>query len=139
MSRRIKKAYLTRVESFCASHRLHAAQLSDEENRKIFDKCNWSHGHGHNYKLEVTLCGEVDKATGLLMNISDLKRIVQDQVLCKVDHRHLNLDVEEFKDTNPTAENIALVFWDWLEPYLPDLYKITLYETEKNIASICLD
>lgn len=125
--------YLARRESFSASHRLHSPHLSDEENARLFGKCNRANGHGHNYVLEVTVRGPIDPATGLVMHLSDLKRILREEVLPKVDHRHLNLDVAEFAALNPTAENIACVVWQWLLPSLGGLlHEVKLQETEKN-------
>lgn len=124
---------ITRRETFSSSHRLHSSELSDEENRKLFGKCNWANGHGHNYVMEVTVKGPVDPKTGILINLVDLKHIIIKCVKDKVDHRHLNFDVPEFGKLNPTAENMAIVFWQWLKPELKDkLYRIKLYETENN-------
>jgi 6-pyruvoyltetrahydropterin/6-carboxytetrahydropterin synthase len=123
---------LTRKYHFCAAHRLHSEQLSDEENISIFGKCNNPYGHGHNYYLEVTVSGKPDPITGMVTNIADVDRIVDQEVIQKFDHKHLNLDTEEFKHLNPTSENVAIVIWDLLSPKLPNLYKIGLYETEKN-------
>lgn len=128
--------YLTRKENFSASHRLHSAALSSEENRKLFGKCNFENGHGHNYSLEVTIRASVDKKTGLVMNLTGLKKIIEDAVISRVDHRHLNLDIPEFKDVNPTTENLCLVVWGWLQPCLPRdfLFEVKIFETEKNMA-----
>lgn len=127
--------YLVRREHFSAAHRLHSVHLSDEENARVFGKCNWENGHGHNYEIEVTVRGPIDPDTGMMMNLVDLKSLIEDHILDKVDHRHLNHDVEEFKTINPTAENIAVVFWDWLKPHLGDsLYEMKVYETPRNIA-----
>ncbi len=128
-------AILSRRETFSASHRLHSAQLSDEENRALFGKCNHANGHGHNYTLEVLVKGEIAQKTGLVMNLNDLKALIHQHVLDKVDHRHLNLDVAEFKTLNPTTENLVVVIWNWLAPHLDGLlYEIRLHETENNIA-----
>jgi len=128
--------YLMRRESFCASHRLHTDLLSDDENRRLFGKCNSPNGHGHNYVLEVSLRGEPDLKTGLLMNLTELKHILQEVILSRVDHRHLNLDVAEFSKTNPTTENLAIVFWRMLEEKISKklLYEVRVFETEKNSA-----
>lgn len=123
---------LTRKYHFCTAHRLHSEQLSDEENLAIFGKCNNPYGHGHNYYLEVTICGEPDPITGMIINIADLDRIVDQEILRRFDHKHLNLDTEEFQHLNPTSENVAIVIWDLLSPRLSNLYKIGLFETEKN-------
>jgi 6-pyruvoyltetrahydropterin/6-carboxytetrahydropterin synthase len=128
-------AYLSRRETFSASHRLVSAKLNEEENRALFGKCYHANGHGHNYVLEVIVKGPVDAATGIVMNLADLKRIIHEQVLLKVDHKHLNLDVPEFSILNPTAENIALIIWKWLKPALGELlFEVRLHETENNVA-----
>jgi len=128
--------YLTRRAQFSASHRLHASGLSDDENRRIFDKCNNPHGHGHNYVVEVTVKGEVEGATGMVMSLSDLKAAIEEAVMKDLDHKNLNLDVPEFKDLNPTAENIALVLWRRLKKKLPKglLHEVKLHETENNVV-----
>jgi 6-pyruvoyltetrahydropterin/6-carboxytetrahydropterin synthase len=123
---------LTRKYHFCAAHRLHSIHLSDEENRKIFGKCNNPHGHGHNYYLDVTVKGELDPVTGMIMNLADLDDIVNRIVLDKFDHKHLNLDTEEFKELNPTSEVVAKVIFGMLSPCIDKLYKVGLWETEKN-------
>lgn len=128
---------LTRKYHFSAAHRLHSNQLSDEENRKIFGKCNNPHGHGHNYVLEVTVEGEVDPVTGMIIDLAELDRVVDEVIIRKFDHKHLNLDTEEFKELNPTAEVIAVVFWEMLQPYLQKLSKIGLWETSKNYFEYC--
>ncbi len=125
--------YLSRKEGFSASHRLHSPKLSATENQKLFGKCNSENGHGHNYVIEVLVRSTVDE-NGLVMNLNDLKEIVAAEVLSKLDHRHLNLDVKEFKSLNPTAENIAIVCWNWLKPRISSLYEVRIYETEKNMA-----
>ena len=132
----MSKVYLTRRIIFAASHRLHAPQLSDEENHRIFDKCNYIHGHGHNYTLFVTISGTPDPITGMIINLVEFKDILTRIIIDKVDHKHLNFDVDEFKTLNPTVENMVIVFWDWLKNALPAglLHEIKLYETENNIA-----
>ena len=131
------KVYLRRRERFAASHRLHAASLSNEDNIRTYGKCNNKNGHGHNYELLVTIAAEVDRTTGMVLNIEDLKEIVRAGVIAKVDHRHLNLDVEFLKGINPTAENLVVAFWQELAPLLPvgSLYEVTLIETENNQVS----
>ena len=128
------KAYLSRRETFSASHRLLSQGLSEKENRDLFGKCFHPNGHGHNYEMEVTLRGEVDPGTGLLMNLEDLKNIIRKEVIEKVDHKYLNLDVEEFKNINPTAEMMAVVFFQWLSKKVPLLYEVKVRETENNVA-----
>lgn len=123
---------LTRKYHFCAAHRLHSSRLSDEENIELFGKCNNSYGHGHNYYLEVSVLGEPDAVTGMVMNLSELDQKVNQVVIDKFDHKHLNLDTEEFKNLNPTSDNMVIVIWNMLSPHLPKLYKVGLWETEKN-------
>lgn len=123
---------LTRKYHFCTAHRLHSKHLSNEENQAIFGKCNNPNGHGHNYYLEVTLSGKPDPITGMIENIVDLDRIVEEEIIHRFDHKHLNLDTEEFKELNPTSENVTIVIWNLLSPKLNKLFKIGLYETEKN-------
>jgi 6-pyruvoyltetrahydropterin/6-carboxytetrahydropterin synthase len=124
--------YLTRQYHFCAAHRLHSDQLSEEDNKLIFGKCNNPHGHGHNYYLDVTVAGETDPVTGMVMNLSELDQIVNQTVISKFDHKHLNLDTDEFKELNPTGEVMAMVICNMLKPNMPKLSKIGLWETKKN-------
>lgn len=129
------KVYLTRRATFSASHRLHQPQLTTEENVQLFGKCHHIHGHGHNYVLEITVQGEID-STGIIINLIDLKKIIEEKILIKVDHKHLNLDVKEFELLNPTAENMVVVFWNWLQESLSHcLYEVKLHETENNTAT----
>lgn len=125
---------VTRRLTFNAAHRIHNPALSDEENARLFGKCNSPNWHGHNYTLEVSVMGEPDPVSGYVIDLGELKRIVQEQLLDHVDHRNLNLDVPEFAGTNPTAENIVLVFWRVLEPALKPctLTRLRLRETENN-------
>ncbi|MDC3414987.1 6-carboxytetrahydropterin synthase [Terrihalobacillus insolitus] len=123
---------LTRKYHFSAAHRLHSDQLTEEENIHLFGKCNNAYGHGHNYYLEVSVKGEPDPISGMVINISSLDETVESVVLYKFDHKHFNLDTEEFVALNPTSENVTKVMYDLLKPYIPNLYKIGLWETEKN-------
>jgi len=127
---------LSRTEHFCASHRLHSSALTEEENRQLFGKCNLPNGHGHNYSIDVLITGELDEKSGVLISLTTLKEMVQRLVIEKLDHRHLNLDIEEFRELNPTAENIAIVIWRLLRSELPDHLEleVRLHETAKNIA-----
>jgi len=125
-----------RKAQFNAAHRLHSHYYSDEQNAEIFGKCNRPNFHGHNYDLEVKVTGEVDPTTGYLIDLSILKQIIQNQVTDYMDHRNLNLDIAEFKELNPTAENIAKVIYDRLRSELNsnlDL-QVRLYETERNFV-----
>lgn len=127
---------ITRRATFSSSHRLHSNHLSDSENKALFGKCNRINGHGHNYELEVTLKGEIDPKSGILFDLTKLKQIIEDEVIQKVDHLHLNLDVKPFDTVNPTAENMAVVFWQWLVPHIPKglLSEVRVIETENNSA-----
>lgn len=128
---------LTRSYEFAAAHRLNSGCLSEAENRELFGKCNNPHGHGHNYQLEVTVGGDPDPRTGLIVDLGLLDRVVHEQVVDRYDHRHLNLDIEEFRELNPTSENLVRVVWDRLLPVLPagSLRRVTIRETERNIFS----
>ncbi len=126
--------YVSRREVFSAAHRLHNENLSDEENEDIFDKCNNYHGHGHNYVLEVVVAGEVDPKTGYVIDLKKLKKIIKENVISKVDHKHLNFDVDFMNGVIPTAENIAIGIWNQLVDKIPSgkLYCVKLHETENN-------
>jgi 6-pyruvoyltetrahydropterin/6-carboxytetrahydropterin synthase len=123
--------YVTRRAEFSAAHFYHNADLSPEENRRIFGKCNNPHGHGHNYTLEVTVAGEVDPTTGMVLDLKDLKKILEQEVLQVMDHRFLNKEVPAFATAIPTTENIAIEIWKLLAPKLTfgKLHRIRLYET----------
>lgn len=123
---------------FEAAHRLHNPDKADEWNRKVYGKCNNLHGHGHNYVLEVAVEGEPNLETGYLIDMKDLKEIIRDRVVRDVDHHHMNLEVDWLSGINPTAENLARVFFDRIEPELPDdvrLAAVTVHETERNSAT----
>ena len=126
--------YVTRRATFSASHRLYNQALSAEENESLFDKCSNLHGHGHNYVLEVTVAGEPGKTSGYVIDLKKLKKIMKEEILDKVDHKHLNEDVDFLKGVIPTAENIVKAFWSILQPMIADgvLYSIRLQETENN-------
>ena len=131
-----RSGYLVRHEHFSSSHRLHCKQLSDEENEKLYGKCNNPNGHGHNYNLEIVLYGEINPKTGMIMNLSDLKKEIK-LVLDHLDHKNIDLDVDYFKDIVSTAENISVFIWEQMKKTMsqPDLlYEVKLYETERNIA-----
>jgi 6-pyruvoyltetrahydropterin/6-carboxytetrahydropterin synthase len=129
-------ASLTRVVQFSASHRLHVPAYSAAKNRRLFGKCNSPNGHGHNYKAEVTVTGEVNPETGMVISLTVLKEIIEATVVRQFDHRNLNLDVPFFKKANPTAENIAIEIWKMISKKLPrDLsLEIKLFETDKNVV-----
>jgi len=123
--------YVTRRAEFAAAHFYHNPALSPEENRRLFGKCNNPHGHGHNYTLEVTVAGEVDPTTGMVMDLKELKKLLEREVLELLDHRFLNREVPAFATTIPTTENIAIEIWKLLGPNLAagKLHRIRLYET----------
>ena len=108
--------YLTRKIEFSASHRYHNPNFSDEENRRIFGKCNYPNGHGHNYVLEVTVGGETDPATGMVLDLKELKELMEREVMERMDHRSLNHEVPELAGRIPTCENVAAVIWTLLAP-----------------------
>jgi 6-pyruvoyltetrahydropterin/6-carboxytetrahydropterin synthase len=125
---------VTRRVHFNAAHRLHNPARSDEWNRTTFGVCNNPNYHGHNYELDVTVEGEIDAATGYVMDLAVLKSLVEETLLRQLDHRNLNLDVAWFRDLLPTAENIALVCWRELTPVLPAglTLRLRLWETPRN-------
>lgn len=129
--------YLTRRVTFSAAHRLWNKQFSEAENYAIYDKCANPNGHGHNYTLEVTVHGEPDPQTGMVMNLTDLKQVVNEQIINWVDHKHLNYDVPWLEGVVPTAEMLTIKFWERLYPSFPAglLYEVRLHETENNIAA----
>lgn len=128
--------YVTRRATFSSSHILFNPELSDEENFSLFDKCANKMGHGHNYVVEITVAGEPDIRTGYVIDLKKLKMIIKQVVLDKVDHKHLNYEVEFLKGVIPTAENIAKGIWRVLEPKIVEgkLYSVRLHETENNIV-----
>ena len=126
--------FITRKHEFCASHRLFNPTFSDEKNESTFGLCNNPNGHGHNYVLEVTLSGEVSDDTGMVFDLKELKKLTHQEIIDKVDHKNLNVDVDFLKDIIPTAENLAIKFWEILEPKITkgQLYEIKLYESARN-------
>ncbi|XP_032023293.1 6-pyruvoyl tetrahydrobiopterin synthase isoform X1 [Hylobates moloch] len=110
--------------------------LSDEENLKLFGKCSNPNGHGHNYKVVVTVHGEIDPATGMVMNLADLKKYMEEAIMEPLDHKNLDMDVPYFADVVSTTENVAVYIWDNLQKVLPVgvLYKVKVYETDNNIV-----
>ncbi len=123
--------YLTRKCEFSASHFYHNPDLSPEENRRIFGKCNNPNGHGHNYTLELTVKGEVDARSGFVVNLAELKQVLEREVLNAFDHRHLNYEVPEFQKQIPTTENIAIAVWNRLAPKLTAarMHRVRVYES----------
>lgn len=132
----MEKVAVIRKEHFNAAHRLHNPKWSDEKNISFYGKCNNPNYHGHNYDLEVTVIGVVDQESGYLIDMKTLSDLIKSEILDKFDHKNLNLDVEDFKDLNPTAENIIKVIYNKLRKKLEDKFelKIKLYETERNIV-----
>jgi 6-pyruvoyltetrahydropterin/6-carboxytetrahydropterin synthase len=130
------KVAVYRKEHFNAAHRLNNPAWSEEKNRKVFGKCNNDNYHGHNYDLVVKLVGEPDPETGYVFDMKVLSDLVKEHVTKKFDHKNLNVDVEEFRSLNPTAENIAIVIYDLLRARIDNKLdlKITLYETERNFV-----
>ena len=130
-------ATVSRRAHFNAAHRLYRKEWSDEKNQKVFGLCNNPNFHGHNYELIVSVTGEIDPITGFVVDVLELKQVVKKYVEDYMDHKNLNLEVEEFKVLNPTAENIAVVIYNRIKPHLkPNLdLEITLYETPRNFVT----
>lgn len=130
------KTTVCRKAHFNAAHRLHNPKWSDARNQEVFGKCNNSNFHGHNYDLIVKVTGDVDPETGYVIDMKILKDLIEDEVLEKFDHKNLNLDTEEFKHLNPTAENIVRVIYEKLRAKIEDQHslRITLYETPRNFV-----
>jgi len=130
---------ISRKEGFNAAHQLSDPGLSHEENQRLYGKC--VNLHGHNYVLEVVVAGAIDPATGYLMDLKRLKDLMIEQIINDVDHRNLNTDVAWLRDRIPTAENLALAFWERLQPHLlqGSLQRVRVYETEKNWAECSED
>ena len=131
------KVTVNRKGHFNAAHRLYRKDWSDEKNHAVFGKCNNPNFHGHNYEIIVSVTGEIDKETGFVIDMKVLKDLIKEEVEDAFDHKNLNLEVEEFKDLNPTAENIVVVIYNKLKPRLKsDLeLEITLFETPRNFVS----
>ena len=127
------KAYFTRAYTISASHRLHSDALSAEQNRATFGKCNNPHGHGHNYRIEVTVGGQIDPATGMVINMATLDAMVHQQVVSRFDHMNLNLD-PLFANQVSTTENLSIAIFSLLQPALEPaiLEKVRIEETENN-------
>ena len=127
---------VSRRESFNAAHQLCDPGLSDDENRRLFGKC--ANLHGHNYVLEVVVAGEIDHASGYVLDLKRLSDIIGRQVIRDVDHRNLNTDVPWLEGRITTAENLAMTFWERLRPELPEglLRSVRVWETDKNWAEV---
>lgn len=131
-----EKVSVFREEHFNAAHRLNNASWTESENQRIFGKCNLPNYHGHNYVLIVKVTGEIDPETGYVIDMKLLSDLIRDNILNKFDHKNLNLDVPEFKELNPSAENIAVVIHTLLRPLLSEhlSLQIRLYETPRNFV-----
>lgn len=131
-----KKVAVFRKEHFNAAHRLFNSDWDKETNEKVFGKCALPNYHGHNYELEVKVVGEPDEKTGFVMDMKELSDVIKAEVHSRFDHKNLNLDTEEFKDINPTAENIAIVIYDLLRKKIDNKLdlQIRLYETPRNFV-----
>lgn len=130
------KVSVFRAEHFNAAHRLNNPSWTDQENQRVFGKCNLPNYHGHNYELIVKVTGEIDVETGYLIDMKLLSDIISDKILNKFDHKNLNKDVPEFKELNPTAENISVVIYDLLRSSIGEHLdlQIRLYETPRNFV-----
>ena len=128
--------YLTRRERFCAAHRMFRKEWSDEDNMKVFGKCSNPNWHGHNYILWVTVKGKPSEEHGFVMNMNILKQIILDNIIIKVDHKNINLEVDFMKGRIATTENLAVAIWDELKPFIENegasLHCVKIEETENN-------
>ncbi len=125
---------VTRRLLFNAAHRVHNPELSAAENTRIFGKCNNPNWHGHNYTLDVSVRGTIDPRTGYVLDLAELKRLVETHAVDKLDHMNLNLDVDFMRGVNPTSENIIVAIWTQLEPAIrpATLVRLVLWETANN-------
>ncbi|MEP5944983.1 MAG: 6-carboxytetrahydropterin synthase [Balneola sp.] len=135
---------VTRKTHFNAAHRLHNPSKSDEWNKKTFGKCNHPNWHGHNYVMEVTVAGEPNPETGFIIDLSDLKQIIEEKIVEPCHHKNLNLDVPFLEGILPSSENLVKAFYEELKEEVEEasseggvLYSVKLYETERNIAEYC--
>jgi len=133
------KVKVSRKAHFNAAHRLFVPEWSFEKNDAIFGKCNNPNFHGHNYELIVSVTGEIDAETGFVIDVKILKDLITSEIEDAFDHKNLNLEVSEFKELNPTAENIAVVIWDKLRPHIAadKALEVVLYETPRNFVTYC--
>lgn len=132
---------VTRKVEFSAAHFYHNPNFSAEENRRVFGKCNNPHGHGHNYSVEVTVAGEPDPATGMVLNLKELKEILEREICDRMDHRHLNYEVPELAGEIPTCENLAAMIWRLLDPKITRgrLDRVRVYESPDIFADCAID
>ena len=131
-----EKVSVFRKEHFNAAHRLYNAAWDYAKNEKVFGKCALPNYHGHNYEMEVKITGEPDKETGYVIDLKSLSELIKREVVQKFDHKNLNLDTEEFKNLNPTAENIVIVIYKLLRPHIDSKFElqVRLYETPRNFV-----
>lgn len=131
------KVTVSRTAHFNAAHRLYRKDWNDEQNFNVFGKCSNPNFHGHNYELIVSVTGEIDPETGFVIDVKVLKDIVKQEVEDPFDHKNLNLEVADFANLNPTAENIAVVIWNRMRPHIAaeNTLEITLYETPRNFVT----
>lgn len=134
----MKRVYITRRETFNAAHKLWQPEWTDEKNEAVFGKCSNKNWHGHNFELLVTVAGLTNEETGFVMNLKDLSQIIKSEIIDKLDHKNLNLDVPFLSGQMASTENLAIAIWDILEPLIEvkgaQLVKILLRETENNFA-----
>jgi len=128
--------YVTRKAYFSASHRLYNPSWSDSRNQEVFGKCNNPRGHGHNYEVEVTVAGDPPSETGMVIDLKKLADILEEEIVERVDHKHMNEDVDFMSGIIPTAENMAIQFWKILSPKIKEgrLVSIKLYESNNNFV-----
>ncbi|PKA99404.1 6-pyruvoyltetrahydropterin/6-carboxytetrahydropterin synthase [Flavobacteriaceae bacterium MAR_2009_75] len=131
------KVKVSRKAHFNAAHRLYRKDWNSEKNDEVFGKCNNPNFHGHNYELVVSVTGEIDEETGFVIDMKVLKDLIKNEIEDALDHKNLNVEVPEFQDLNPTAENIAVVIWRKLRPHIEKTKEIevTLYETPRNFVT----
>ena len=131
------KVKVSRKAHFNAAHRLHNENWDEAKNKEIFGKCNNPNYHGHNYDLVVSVMGAIDPVTGYVIDMKSLKDLIKREIEDEFDHKNLNLEVKEFKSLNPTAENIAVVIWNKLRPYIDDDkdLEVVLFETPRNFVT----
>lgn len=131
-----KKVAVFRKEHFNAAHRLYNPEWDDARNNEVFGKCALPHYHGHNYELEVKIVGEPDAKTGYVMDLKLLSDLIKREIHTRFDHKNLNLDTKEFRELNPTAENIVIVIYNLLRPHIDadKELQVRLYETPRNFV-----
>ena len=131
------KVKVSRKAHFNAAHRLYRKEWDDAKNTDIFGKCNNPNFHGHNYELIVSVTGEIDSETGFVMDMKVLKDLIKHEIEDYFDHKNLNIELEEFENLNPTAENIAVIIWKRLRPHISysNELEIVLYETPRNFVT----